>query len=265
MPPETLFWLGLALKIALTAGIVVTASFVVERTSPFIGALIAALPTGAAAAYIILAVEHPPAFIAQSAIASIAANAITALFMLVYAALARRHGLLVSLLPALAIWFVGALFIRWAGWTIWSALAFAAVVYALTIWASRSLRASDVAQASVKPRRFEVPLRTGIVALFVTIVTTASHQIGPFWSGVFAVFPIAMMSFMVILHTRVSGAVASRTIAHAQIPMVGFVLGFVVLHLTAVPLGVWWGLAADLAVCVAFNGLVWLARTKRLI
>jgi hypothetical protein len=265
MSPDTLFWFGLALKIALTAGIVVTASFLVERTSPFIGALIAALPTGAAAAYIILAIEHPAAFVAQSAIGSIAANAITAAFMLVYATLARRHGLLVSLLPALSAWFVGALFIRSVDWTIWSALAFAVTIYGVTILASRSLRASDAVPTVVKPRHFEIPLRTGIVALFVTIVTTASHQIGPFWSGVFAVFPIAMTSFIVILHTRVSGAAASRTLAHAQIPMVGFILAFVVLHLTAVPFGVWWGLAAHLSVCVAFNGLVWIARTKRLI
>jgi hypothetical protein len=45
---------------ALTAAIVVTASIAVERNGPFIGALIATLPTAAGAAYIILALEHPP-------------------------------------------------------------------------------------------------------------------------------------------------------------------------------------------------------------
>ena len=53
IPAELLFWYELALKMALTAAIVVGASVAVERSGPFIGALIATLPTAAGAAYII--------------------------------------------------------------------------------------------------------------------------------------------------------------------------------------------------------------------
>ena len=60
------FLFGLVLKIIMTATIVVAASIVVERSGPFIGALIAALPTAAGAVYIILALEHPPSFVAAS-------------------------------------------------------------------------------------------------------------------------------------------------------------------------------------------------------
>src|ERR1700674_5722996 len=51
MSPDLIFWYELALKMALTATIVVIVSVTVERSGPFIGALIAALPTGAGAAY----------------------------------------------------------------------------------------------------------------------------------------------------------------------------------------------------------------------
>ena len=74
MSPDLLLWYELALKMALTAAIVVTVSVAVERSGPFIGALIATLPTAAGAAYIILAIEHPPAFIAASAIGTVAAK-----------------------------------------------------------------------------------------------------------------------------------------------------------------------------------------------
>jgi len=47
------------------SGIVVAASLIVERSGPFIGSMIAALPTAGGAAFIILAMEHPPAFVAQ--------------------------------------------------------------------------------------------------------------------------------------------------------------------------------------------------------
>ena len=93
MSPELLFWYELLLKMALTALVVVLTSVVVERSGPFIGALIAALPTAAGAAYTILAIEHPPGFIAASAIGSAATGAAVSIFALVYTVLAQRRGL----------------------------------------------------------------------------------------------------------------------------------------------------------------------------
>jgi hypothetical protein len=49
MSPELLFWYGLALKMAMTAAVVVVTSVVVARSGPFLGALIASLPTAAGA------------------------------------------------------------------------------------------------------------------------------------------------------------------------------------------------------------------------
>jgi uncharacterized membrane protein (GlpM family) len=108
MSPDPLFWYGLVLKMAMTATIVVVASVAVERSGPFIGALIAALPTAAGAAYIILALEHPPAFIAASAVGSAAANAAVAIFALTYAVLAQRHGIVLSIAVATLVWFAAA-------------------------------------------------------------------------------------------------------------------------------------------------------------
>jgi hypothetical protein len=54
----TAFLLGLLLKIFMTTGIVVAASVVVDRSGPFIGALIASLPT-VRGATLIIALEHP--------------------------------------------------------------------------------------------------------------------------------------------------------------------------------------------------------------
>ena len=112
MSPELIFLSELALKMALTAFIVVIVSVTVERSGPFIGALIAALPTAAGAAYIILAFEHPPDFIAASAVGSAAATATVSIFALIYTVLAQRHGLVLSLGIAMAIWFVGAAALR---------------------------------------------------------------------------------------------------------------------------------------------------------
>src|ERR1700733_7043900 len=101
--PELIFLSEMALKMALTAFIVVIVSVTVERSGPFIGALIAALPTAAGAAYIILAFEHPPDFIAAGAVGRAAAAANVSIFALIYTVLAQRHGLILSLGIAMAI------------------------------------------------------------------------------------------------------------------------------------------------------------------
>src|SRR5258705_13555837 len=105
MSPDPFFWYGLALKVAMTATIVVVASVAAERSGPFIAALIAALPTAVSATYIILALEHPPAFIPAGAVVSMAANAAVAIFALSYAPLVHRLGIVLSIAVASLVWF----------------------------------------------------------------------------------------------------------------------------------------------------------------
>lgn len=261
LAPEQFFLLGLLLKIVLTATIVVAASIVVERSGPFIGALIAALPTAAGAVYIILALEHQPSFIASSAVGSIAANATIALFAFTYAVLAQKRGLLASLGGALAVWFLGAALLRLVDWTPASALALNVIVIGATVIAGRRFRIEGV-KSQVTATRADIAWRAAIVALCVVIVTTASHSIGSFASGVFAVFPVAMGSFFVILHPRLGGPAAASVAAHIPAPLFGLALGFVAVHYLAESAGVWRSYAAGLAVGIAWNALIWLIRRR---
>jgi hypothetical protein len=95
------------------------------------------------------------------------------------------------------------------------------------------------------------------------VVTTASHEIGSFASGTFAVFPIVMGSFVVILHPRVGGPAAGAVLAHAEPALVGLGLGFLGLHYLVEPLGVWWGFAGGLAIAMAWSVMLWLLRRAR--
>ena len=133
-------WYGLALKIAMTASIVVAASVVVERSGPFVGSLIAALPTAGGAAMIILALEHSAQFISQSAVGSLIANAACALFALSYAALAQKHGLRLSLGGAFLVWLVTVFLLRLVDWSATGAVILNAVIYPVAIVAARRYR-----------------------------------------------------------------------------------------------------------------------------
>jgi hypothetical protein len=264
MSPDPFFWYGLVLKMAMTATIVVTASVAAERSGPFVAALIAALPTAAGAAYIILALEHPPGFIAATAVGSLAANAAVAIFALVYAALAQRHGIVLSIGVATSAWFGAVALLRLFDWTVASALVLNAVVFAVTIPLSSRYRRVALQREKLERTRYDIPLRAAAVALMVAAVTTASHWIGSFVSGMFAVFPIVMGSFVVIMHPRVGGRAAGAVLSHAQPMLIGLGLGFAGIHFLAEPIGVWWSYAAGLAITMSWSGVLWLVRRAKL-
>jgi uncharacterized membrane protein (GlpM family) len=253
---------GLLLKIAMTAGIVVAASIVVERSGPFIGALIASLPTAGGAAMIILAWEHPPGFIAQSAVGSIVSNAVVAVFALSYAVLAQRYNLLVSLGGAYLVWFFAAYLTRYVEWNAASATLLNAVVFPLAILAGSRFRVTGAVKRVHLTAR-DLAWRAAVVTLCVLVVTAASYSIGSFASGLFAFFPVAMGSFFVILQPRIGGPAAASVAAHVQAPLVGLGLSLLAVHFLAQPIGVWWSYAVGLSIGIGWNALLWLARRWR--
>jgi len=260
-----LFFAGaLLFKIVLTAGIVVAASVVVERSGPFIGSLIASLPTAGGAAMIILALEHPPSFIAGSAVGSIVSNAICAVFALTYAFMAHRRSLSVSLAAAFAVWFALGFAAHFVSWTAATAMLTNVVVFPPAIVAGARLRAYTAVRARAHFTVADLAWRAGVVTAVVIVVTAASYSIGSFASGLFAFFPVAMSSFLVILHTRLGGASAASTAAHVQAPLVGLGLSLLSVHLLALPLGVWWSYLAGLSVGIGWNAMLWMLRPRRL-
>ena len=258
----TMFLIGLLLKIAMTATIVVGASVVVERSGPFIGSLIAALPTAGGAAMIILALEHTPQFISQSAVGSLIANAACALFALCYAALAQRQSLWVSLGGAFLVWLGTVFLLRLFDWNATGAVILNAVVYPVAILAARSFRVAGAVKR-VELSGVDLAWRAAVVTTCVIAVTAASSSIGSYFSGVFAFFPVAMGSFFIILHPRIGGPASASVAAYVLTPLIGLGLGMLAVHVLAEPIGVWWSYVVGLAIGLAWNALLWLVRNWR--
>jgi uncharacterized membrane protein (GlpM family) len=258
---DLIFWSGFALKMVMTATAVVIASLAVERSGPFVGGLIGALPAAAAPAYVILALEHPPDFIAASSVGSVAANCAVTTFATIYVLLAQRHRLLISLGGALAGWLAVAAALRLVVWTPLSAIALNVLVYAVTIPLSWRFRGSTGPVSFVRTR-LDIPLRALTVALVVAVVTGLSSRIGSFASGVFALFPIILGSSIVIMHPRIGGKATASMLAHVQIPLIGMALGFVAVHYLVAPIGVWPALAGGLLVSLIWSGLLLAMRLR---
>jgi hypothetical protein len=104
MSADLLSWLPLVVKLTLTAGIVVTASVIAERVGALAGALVATLPVTIWPAYVFISLDHDAAYIAEAALSGLVINAATGLFLLVYATLAQKRGLFVSLTLSVGCW-----------------------------------------------------------------------------------------------------------------------------------------------------------------
>jgi Ca2+/H+ antiporter len=121
MSPDIWFILALAIKMVVAAGFVVAASFVAERAGALVGALVLTLPIGAGPAYILLALDHGAAFIADSTVASLAVHAASGIFGMAYVVAAQRRSFAVTMAVAVGTWIACALAIRAITWSVPSA------------------------------------------------------------------------------------------------------------------------------------------------
>ena len=102
-----------------------------------------------------------------------------------------------------------------------------------------------------------MPLRAGLVAALVATVVIASRQLGPAAAGTLAVFPIVFSSLVMIIQPRIGGPATAALFANTMSGLIGFVLALIVLHLTAVPLGVTLALTLALATSIGWNLMLW--------
>jgi hypothetical protein len=258
LSPNLLFWLALAIKMAVTAGFVVLATATAERAGAVVGALVATLPIAAGPAYVFLALDHDSDFLAAAALASLAVNAVTAIFALVYAATAQTRGLALSLAAAMAVWTVLALVVRSLEWTLVGAVILNLAVIPVCAAIGRRLR--ETAMPLVTRRWYDIPLRAAMAALLVAVVVGLSARVGAAVTGMLAVFPIVLTSLMLILQPRIGGRATAAVLANTISGLGGFACCLVALHLAAVPLGSPAALTLALAVSIAANLSIWAAR-----
>jgi uncharacterized membrane protein (GlpM family) len=244
--------LPLVLKMGCAAMVVVLASLAVERVGPVIGALIATLPVAGGPAYIFLAMEHGPHFIAESTVAGFPSLIGQAFYQVAYVHIAQRRGTAVSLLASLSAWLCTVLLVRATGWgfAVLAPLAFIGFAGA-HLWVRRHIAWS--AGAVPTRRWFDLPLRAGAVMTVAGSVILLGRFAGPNLAGLVAMTPTVFTSLIVILQPRIGGRNTAAVVGSGLIGMVGFTGGLTFLHLTAVPLGNVLALSGALGVCVAWN------------
>ncbi len=260
--------LALALKLAITAAVVVLACRLVERTGPLVGAMIATLPVSAGPAYVFLAMEHGPAFIASSALASMSAIAGASVFVVAYAVLARRprgergHGLLPAVSAALLSWLAVVALLQLLAPGLAAAFAINLALFLGCSWLTRHWRRAPLGPRG-RPSRWDTPIRAlGAMAL-VALVLAIARVLGPRAAGLAALAPVVTTSVAVLLYPRLGGAGAAAVLVNMLVGMLGNSVALTALSLTAVPLGSTPALLLALAISLAWNGGITIWQTGR--
>ncbi len=264
-PMTTIVWLPPLVRALATALLVVLASALAESLGPFWGASIASLPISVGPAYVFLAMQHDGGYVAASALSSCAANAATGLFLIVYGLQATHGSLWRSLGVAIAAWLAASLVIQQIIWTPATATVVNLAVFGTGFMLLGVAQQAEGAPASPRKRRwFDLPVRAVAVAVFVSAVVIASSVLGPAATGTAAVFPISLISLIVIVQPSIGGPASSLLAANALRSMLGFGLMLLVLHLAIRPWGVVAALLLALAVSASWAiGLLVLRRQVR--
>ena len=222
--------------------------------------ILAGLPIITAPALLWVASEHGTVFAARTAVGSIAACGLMAVFALVYERASRRRGPIITL--ALSLCAAAAVAAPVAAW---AESPLRAIVFAVVSCALVSMLL-PAHRASVAPmgRQHGQIVRTAVAAGAVSVTAAvAAGALGPFWTGVLAALPIISGAALVHQHLTASHHDIQRFLRGYVAGLFGkalFAVTFALLivqvgEIGAVALAIAAGLAASLG---AVRGLGWI-------
>jgi hypothetical protein len=257
IPPEQL-----ALRMGLVALFVVLVALIAERLGPFLGAMVASLPLYTGPVYLLLALEHDAAYIAAATVTSVAICGANPVFVLIYALLARTHGVWTSLAAGLAAWAACGAYVQSSEWSLIEAILFVAPIYLVALWLAQSFT-RGVAIRRAARHWTDLVQRALFVAILTGVVIVASRHVPPEVTGILSVMPILTTSLILVMHPRVGGAATAALLAHTLGGLVGMVIAFVAVNIAIPRAGLWPGLALGLAITVVWNVMLIVLRSLR--
>lgn len=252
----------LAVKMILTAAVVVGASVVAERSGPLLGGVIISLPISSGPGTFFLAIQASDRFVADSILYTLAMSAAIAVFLIVYPRLAVRHGAVVSVGGALLVWAAVGFLVQFVPLQLWSALTMTLAAFAAAIWFPRppGLRPPP---RPVGISKTELVGRALITGAIIATVVTISTLIGPRATGILMAFPTAFTAIAFIMHRRHGGSAAAATLLASTFGMMSFVAYLVTLYFLTMRIGALPALGAALVVAAVASTIIALVGRRR--
>lgn len=253
MPEFDIALLAVIARGLATAAFVSGVVALMERASPFIGGIVLALPMVTGPVYIFIILQQDSAFVAQAALGSLATIGAVLMFLATAVALLARVAMPLTLLGALLAWLATGFIIRLLPYAFPIALGVVAVAGLIAWIMGRNVPMTAPAARSRSPR-YEIALRGIAAGLLVMLVSGLAHLLGPKVAGIFASFPVALLTVSWFLPRRLETAGIRAAWRASQIGMISHIPFFTSLSLLAPVTGEWaafvLGMAGSLAVAV---------------
>jgi len=220
----------LALKLVLTPALIAIATLAGRRFGPSIGGWLVGLPFTSGPVSLFLALEQGTSFAAAAASGSIAGAAASALFAVVYAAVARR-----------------------AGWI--ASLAVYAVTIAAALGAIGLIAEPPALPAAVAPPRWDLPARMVVATSLVVAITGVAPILGPQLTGLVTTYPIYASVLAAFAHAQRGGMAAIHVVRGLCYGLLAFASFFFVIGALIERLGIGLAFAGAIAAALAVQTL----------
>jgi len=254
---------ALALKLVLTPALIAIATLSGRRWGPSIGGWLVGLPFTSGPVSFFLAIEQGTPFAAAAAAGSIGGAAASALFAVVYAALARRFAWPASLAGASLAFFAGIGILR--ALPLGSDLPVPLLPLYLGTLVCCGVSAWLIAEPGhvapgVAAPRWDLPARMGVATALVVSITTAAPILGPQLTGLLTTYPIYASVLAVFAHAQRGPVAATHVIRGLCFGLLAFASFFFTIGALIDRAGIVVGFAAAIAAALAVQTmtLVWL-------
>ena len=244
--------LDVFVKVIATIALVTTVTLVAERATPFVAAMVAALPISAGPAYLFIAMDHGSASLADSALTGVGVNAVMAVFLYMAVVCIPKFGIARGLAAAVLVWVVGALSVAQAAPSLLGAIVLSCITFPIFTRLVRG-RTAQATPAWVRLRLSDIALRALAVGAVVLAVLVVGRTIGAAVAGLTALIPIVWISTAIVLYDRLGAEACVAVLASGMLGMIGFCLALVALHWVTLSSGMAVGLSLALLVSVGWN------------
>lgn len=205
---NTLFVIQLIVSFVVGGGVIALLSFIAEKTNKRIAGIILAFPTTVALGFFFLGWTLSPKAVAEVVPATLIPLGLSVLFAAIYAYIAEYSAQIIKS----KIWQIIVSFVISIGF--WFALAIPVVVLELNrlaVGVAGYFFLILVAHLLLQRKNYDKPVtltytfdqkigRATFVGFIVFLVVLLGKILSPFWGGMFAMFPAAFSSLLMILH-----------------------------------------------------------------
>jgi hypothetical protein len=255
----------LALKLVLTPALIAAATLIGRRFGPSISGWLVGLPFTSGPVSLFLALEQGTSFAAAAAAGSIGGVAASAMFAVVYAAMARRFSWPASLTVASVVFAVAVVALHalplGSGLPLPLLALYAGGVVAALV-GIRLIPPPRALDEAPEPPRWDLPVRMAVATGLVLIITGAAPLLGPELSGLLTTYPVYAGVLGVFAHAQRGGAAAAQVMGGLCYGILAFATFFLTIGALVDPAGILPAFAGAAAGAVIVQGFT-LTRLRR--